>query len=216
LRISRHAKRTNDKTIQYTAFKSYRAFIRHRKKTYNKEINQKLASLAKDHNSKDYWNILKKHRDNNNSGEMPTKALFEHFKSLNDITQEEVNSDRFIHNDEGTNDFINQPFSIEELIAAIKNIKNNKASGPDNIYPEFLKAMPNNVIQMLTNFLNLVLSSGNVPEEWALSIINPIHKKGPHSDSNNYRGISLLNASAKLFTALINRRLTDYLEATGS
>ena len=39
-----------------------------------------------------------------------------------------------------------------------------------------------------------------------------IRKKGNPSDPNNYRGITLLSCLRKLFTAVLNERLTSYLE----
>merc|ERR1711872_1002033 len=43
--------------------------------------------------------------------------------------------------------------------------------------------------------------------------INPIYKqKGEKSDPNNYRGISIISCLGKLFTALINERLTKFAD----
>ena len=62
-----------------------------------------------------------------------------------------------------------------------------------------------------------MLNLGIVPEEWCIGAIIPIYKnKGSDSDPDNYRGITLLSCVGKLFTALLNYRLTNYLEATGS
>ena len=45
----------------------------------------------------------------------------------------------------------------------------------------------------------------------------PLYKnKGERSDPDNYRGITLLSCMGKLFTALLNYRLTKYLDATGT
>ena len=47
-------------------------------------------------------------------------------------------------------------------------------------------------------------------------MIKPIFKrKGSPDDPDNYRGITLLSCVAKLFTACINARLTNYIESTG-
>ena len=40
----------------------------------------------------------------------------------------------------------------------------------------------------------------------------PIHKKSPINEVNNYRGITLLNCFAKLFTKVINHRLCSWAE----
>ncbi|XP_068247977.1 uncharacterized protein [Palaemon carinicauda] len=47
-------------------------------------------------------------------------------------------------------------------------------------------------------------------------IIKPIFKKkGSPDNPDNYRGITLQSCGAKLFTACVNKRLTDYIDSTG-
>jgi hypothetical protein len=52
-----------------------------------------------------------------------------------------------------------------------------------------------------------------IPEEWSIGIIIPIYKKkGDINDPDNYRGITLLSCLAKVFTSVLNNRLTEFLE----
>jgi len=46
-----------------------------------------------------------------------------------------------------------------------------------------------------------------LPEEWKESIIVPIHKKGDKTYCNNYRGISLLPTTYKIFSNILLSRL---------
>ena len=48
---------------------------------------------------------------------------------------------------------------------------------------------------------------------WSESIIVPIFKTGSKSDPSNYRGISLINVMYKIFSAIVNDRLTFWSEA---
>ena len=50
------------------------------------------------------------------------------------------------------------------------------------------------------------------PEEWSKAIIIPLHKKGDKNNPDNYRGISLLSILSKVFTHIINSRLTHWTE----
>ena len=53
---------------------------------------------------------------------------------------------------------------------------------------------------------------GYFPENWSEGYIIPLHKKGSISDVENYRGITLLSALGKLFSRLINNRLSNWAE----
>ena len=65
----------------------------------------------------------------------------------------------------------------------------------------------------MTKLFNIILKTGIIPSDWCLSFINPIYKqKGEKSDPNNYRGISIISCLGKLFTALINERLTKFAD----
>ena len=55
--------------------------------------------------------------------------------------------------------------------------------------------------------------TGFIPDEWAIGKIRPIYKnKGDVTDPNNYRPITILSCLNKLFTAVLNERLTDLLD----
>lgn len=57
---------------------------------------------------------------------------------------------------------------------------------------------------------------GIIPEAWSKGTILPIYKnKGDINDPDNYRGITILSCFGKLFTAVLNQRLNNYLESTG-
>ena len=46
------------------------------------------------------------------------------------------------------------------------------------------------------------------PEAWSEGLIVPLHKKGDLDDTANYRGITLLSTIGKLFSKIINNRLS--------
>ena len=67
-------------------------------------------------------------------------------------------------------------------------------------------------IGVLTKIFNIVLQSGHMPHEWVIGIIKPIYKnKGDINDPDNYRGTTLLSCFGKLFTSILNDRLTTYI-----
>jgi len=51
------------------------------------------------------------------------------------------------------------------------------------------------------------------PDEWKLSIVTPIFKKGAPSDPKNYRPIALTCTACKIFESLISSEILDYLNS---
>ena len=70
------------------------------------------------------------------------------------------------------------------------------------------------MLHVLVKFFNVVLDSGIVPTEWCIGIIIPIFKnKGEDTNPDNYRGITLLSCLGKLFTSILNHRISEFFEA---
>ena len=97
------------------------------------------------------------------------------------------------------------PFTIDELIKARSKITLDKASGPDNIPPEVIKLC--NIEQPLLDFANDLLLNGCKPDQWSISNIIPVPKKGDLSKGGNYRGISLNAITAKMVNRMILNRI---------
>lgn len=69
------------------------------------------------------------------------------------------------------------------------------------------------MLPLYIKLFNKVLDTGEIPEDWLTGMIIPIYKnKGSKDDTNNYRGITLLSCVGKLFTSILNQRLTDFCE----
>jgi hypothetical protein len=91
-------------------------------------------------------------------------------------------------------------------------LKIGKSAGPDQISNGIIKYSGIVTCKAITKLFNLILDSGKYPSNWRKSFIILIHKAGDKLDINNYRGISLQNCIAKLFSAAINCRIVTYYE----
>ena len=108
---------------------------------------------------------------------------------------------------------INQHFTMSEITAAIKLLKNKKAFGVDNVINEFFKYCNNDCLELIIDFFNIVLNTGYVPTEWCLGIICPLYKNKESVDyPDHYRGITFLSCTCKLFNACLNTRLFKYVD----
>ena len=59
---------------------------------------------------------------------------------------------------------------------------------------------------------NYIFTNGTYPDAWAKGVIVPIHKKGDTKNPSNYRGITLINITAKLFSMLLRNRINKWCE----
>ena len=82
------------------------------------------------------------------------------------------------------------------------------SSGPDGIPPFLLKHCVCTVTYPLWKLLNLSLCQGVFPSYWKCSYIVPIHKSGDRENVENYRGISIQSAIAKVFDKLVTKQLS--------
>ena len=101
-------------------------------------------------------------------------------------------------------------FTMEELGKAKSRITLGKASSYDNIPPEVIKLC--NINQILLDLANDLLIHGNKPDQWSVSNIMPVLKKGDLSKGDNYRGISLNAIVTKLIKRMILNRIQPVLD----
>ena len=102
------------------------------------------------------------------------------------------------------NDFISEA----EVHKSIKELKCGKSAGPDLLLNELYVFSLDILLSKLTCLFNAVFRSSHFPLSWQTGLIVPLHKKGDTDDVNNYRGITLLSTLGKLFTRILNNRLT--------
>eukprot|EP00116_Pleurobrachia_bachei_P003165 sb/3463427/ len=93
---------------------------------------------------------------------------------------------------------------------AKKRIKEGKAYGDDSIPPEVLKRC--DLDEIVLGFCNGALEGKGIPEQWRVSNIIPVPKKGDLSKPGNYRGIALTSIVAKTLNRMLLHRIRPYVE----
>ncbi|KAI5734809.1 hypothetical protein M8J77_010675 [Diaphorina citri] len=104
------------------------------------------------------------------------------------------------------------PPNTEELAVIIDGMKNEKSPGEDGIVAEIWKAVNVNTLEKLESLMKQIWQTEQIPLEWKIALIHPIHKKGDKSDPNNYRGISLLQVTYKIFSKALQNRLEKQVD----
>ena len=67
-------------------------------------------------------------------------------------------------------------------------------------------------MRIYLKIFNLIFSAVLFPDTCSQGLIKPIHKKGDKMNPDNYRDITLLCCFGKLFTSIINDRITKNVE----
>ena len=99
-----------------------------------------------------------------------------------------------------------------EVEAALREMKNGKAAGEDEVNIETLKAGEDIITKALAKLYTQCLVQGRIPNSWKNANMVLIFKKGNKKDIKNYRPICLLSNIYKLLMKIITKRLETRLD----
>lgn len=196
------------RTEYVNAKKSYNKIKRAQKKMYNFYERDNLNKMSKTQPRK-FWNkIRQQYAKNTKKAEtLTTDDLYEHFKSLysTDTVNENVTFDQNIIDED-----LDKEISITEVEKADFSQNNNKSSGVDTLISEIYKCSYHETSQFILKLFNRIFLTGEYPEAWGSGIIIPIYKGGDVESAKNYRGITLINIIAKIYSQVLLNRLTAW------
>jgi hypothetical protein len=109
----------------------------------------------------------------------------------------------------GTSDDLESMPVIREELGSLKI---RKSPGPDSIFNEMLKYGGTELTLHLMQLFQQIFKLHTIPKAWKQSIITPLFKKRSKTNPDNYRRITLLNTTLKLFTKVILRKLLQYTQ----
>ena len=92
---------------------------------------------------------------------------------------------------------------------AVLGLKLKNSEGYDRIPQRILLDGLSTLIEPFSRLFNLIYSTNKIPEQWSMSKITPIHKKGDKTNISNYRPISNLCSMSKVFEKLIMQRIHE-------
>ncbi len=109
--------------------------------------------------------------------------------------------------------FTSLDFTISETEVhnAIKQLKDGKAVGLDEISGEMIKASVQELMPVIQMLFNKIYRFSIYPSNWAKGYITCLHKKGSLLEPSNYRGITITIALGKVFNTILNERLSKFL-----
>jgi hypothetical protein len=127
---------------------------------------------------------------------------------------------------------LNAWITEDEVSAALMGMRAGKAPGVDGMPVEFYQrawagvgeagdggagsgSEPRHaLLEAITHLLNRVFREG-YPKEWHMGAVTPVPKKGNLDERDNYRGITVGGALAKLYSLVLLHRLDDLAERGG-
>ena len=113
-----------------------------------------------------------------------------------------------------------EPFTIQEVVNAIKNLPSRKAAGQDRLKYEHLKRNLNTIKITLMNIFNTCFVNKKIPKQWKESVSILLLKRDennkPKDSTNikNWREIGLSVTLYKVYMMLIKNRLLPWMFET--
>lgn len=93
-----------------------------------------------------------------------------------------------------------KPPTADEIEGIIKSLKNDKSPGADSITAECFKNDSKRMAEIFEKIFEQIWLREEIPVDWKEALLHPLHKKGSKSNTNNYRGISLLPTAYKILS----------------
>jgi sorting nexin-29 len=134
------------------------------------------------------------------------KQYFCDLQSMSARFKELISEDTILNNVEKV-----PPRTHYEVNKVLKKLKTHKAAGSDNMPAELIKQGGIELKRRIHKLIMKIWKEETLPTEWTEGIICPTYKKD-RMICSNYRPITVLNVAYKIFTILINNRLSSTVE----
>ena len=105
----------------------------------------------------------------------------------------------------------NIAFKAKDIRRLLRNLKPDKATGPDEIPTRVLRECCAELAGPLSRLFELCFTHGVFPSQWKCASVIPVHKRDSKSNPSMYRPISLLSNISKVMEAVVQSQLQKYL-----
>ena len=100
----------------------------------------------------------------------------------------------------------------KEIQKALKSMKDGKATGPDELPAEALKALDEDNIEIITSLCSIIYNSGMIPTEMKHSVFMTLPKKPKAMICTEFRTIRLMSHVTKLLLKIIQQRMANKID----
>ena len=103
-----------------------------------------------------------------------------------------------------------------DVESAIVSLSDTASTRSHNISSKMLKLSHHAISPILVEIFNHSIMTSTFPDQWKLTVVVPIFKKGEVNNINNYRQLALLSVLSKVFEKVIAKQLLEHLDKTCS
>ncbi|TRZ08316.1 hypothetical protein HGM15179_018789 [Zosterops borbonicus] len=99
---------------------------------------------------------------------------------------------------DGVREQNSSPVCQEEAFRDLSHLDSHKSMRPDGIHPRVMRGLADELVELLSIIYHQSWLTGEVPDDWKLANVMPIHIKGRNEDPGNYRPASLTSVPSKI------------------
>ena len=179
------------------------------KQLYSKNTSQLPPVVNGCSSNKDIANIFMESFKNNSTPNNPEKV-----NNLNSrFTKEHSN---YMESHRQSCDCGSTKITVVNVIDALLSMNPGKSADADGITAEHLHHAPLNFLSRAASLFNAMLKHSYVPHQFRTGIMIPLIKdqQGNHSDTSNYRGITISPVFSKILEHILKATFFDYLSSS--
>ena len=214
-KLSRNCKDSRARDTYHEAKRAYRNLTRRKKNNFLWQLNNKISNRE---TRQINWAGLKRLKGEANAGvNFDVEDLHNFHRFFKGLYDSKCNRSHQDHPNPSTEPTspdekiayeLSCPINMEELEAAIKELKNGKSPSLDQIANEMLRSLSLSLKRVLLKLFNGCLEIGCYP--WNNSVTTVLHKKGSTENPDNYRAITLGSCIGKLYSSILLNRLATF------